>query len=258
MTDLVRMMAKRLRCDETVLSAWSMIAEPLLAETLARAGYGAVTLDMQHGAHDLSSVIPAIVAVTGAGVPTVVRVPVGDFATASRALDYGAAAVIAPMINSVEDARRFVSFMKYPPVGQRSWGPMRAAELSGTALADHHREANDRVLAFAMIETREAIDALDEILDIDGIDGVFVGPADLSIALSDGARLDPQGPETKTVTAEIAARAREADKIAGMFCTSLDHAGWAAEVGFRFIAYGVDAGLLASAAGEVVAAFDER
>ena len=258
MTDQAKALANRLNADDVVLSSWSMIAEPLVAETLARSGYGAVTLDMQHGAHDMATVCAAIVAVTGAGVPSVVRVPVDDFASASRAIDAGAAAVIAPMINSVEDALRFVSFMKYPPVGTRSWGPMRAAELAGTDLMSYFEAANEHVLAFAMIETSEAVAVVDEILAIEGIDGVFIGPADLSIALSDGATVDPMGAATKTVAADIAERARTAGKIAAIFCSSLDHAGWAAEAGFRFIAYGVDSSLLASAASEVVTAFADR
>ena len=109
-----------------------------------------------------------------------VRIPVGRFDMASRALDFGAEAVIAPMVNSVEDARRFAASMKYPPVGERSWGPTFGLPRAGQGdLQTWLRELNSRTVAFAMIETRAALDALDGILDTPGIDGIFVGPVGL-------------------------------------------------------------------------------
>ncbi|PLX37195.1 MAG: hydroxyacid aldolase [Hyphomicrobiales bacterium] len=258
MTDQTAILADRLRAGETVLSAWSTIAEPILGETMGRAGYGAVTLDMQHGLHNTDSIARGIVGLTAAGVPAVVRVPVGDFAMASRAIDFGAAAVIAPMINSVEDAQRFVEFMKFPPVGGRSWGPQRAVALHGSDIGSYLADANDRTLAFGMIETREAMDALDDILAVEGIDGVFVGPSDLSIALTGAAAVDAQGEGTKQAAAAIAARARDAGRTAAIFCSSMEHATWAREAGFRFIAYGVDSALLASSSRDIVEGFLER
>ncbi|MDH3195255.1 MAG: aldolase/citrate lyase family protein, partial [Hyphomicrobiales bacterium] len=125
-------LAARLRAGQTLLTAWSAIPEALVAETCARAGFDAVTLDMQHGFHGFDSVLRGIGAARLGGAPAIVRIPVGDFAFASKALDMGAAAVIAPMINSVDDARAFAAAMKYPPVGGRSWGPFRAMALQGS------------------------------------------------------------------------------------------------------------------------------
>ena len=152
-------LARRLRAGETVYTAWCALPAPLVAEYVAREGFTCVVLDQQHGMYEIASTVAAIGPVRHAGASPVVRVPLNDFASASRVLDVGAEAVIAPMINNVESARRFVGVMKYPPVGERSWGPARAAALAGIAdLKDYTRDANDMTLALAMIETREAVD----------------------------------------------------------------------------------------------------
>ena len=145
---------------------------------------------MQHGLLDTGSVMTGIGAIALAGKPAVVRIALGDDATASRALDMGAEAVIAPMVNSVEDARALAAATKYPPVGERSWGPTRAMTLARhRAAAQYLENANRTCFTFAMIETVRALDALDAILAVDGIDGVFVGPFDLSVSLSAGRQV---------------------------------------------------------------------
>src|SRR5690606_23525431 len=160
-------------------TAWSAIPEPLVAEFLARSVFHAVTLDMQHGCHSTDSVLRGIAAVALTGKPAVVRIPVGRFDMASRVADMGADAVIAPMVNSAADARAFAAFMRSPPVGQRSWGATRVLALRGNLTPQSYLEtANRETLAIAMIETRAAQAALDEILAVEGIDGVFVGPSD--------------------------------------------------------------------------------
>src|ERR671916_3408749 len=114
------------RRGEPAITAWCGLPDPTVCGVLARENFDAITIDMQHGAIDFAATIRAIPLVAAAGKPALVRIPVGEFATASRLLDAGASAVIAPMINSVEDARRFGSFVKYSPLGQRSWGPHAA------------------------------------------------------------------------------------------------------------------------------------
>ena len=245
MTDIISSLGETIRAGETVITGWSSLPEPLVAETMARAGYDAVTLDMQHGFHTMESVHRGIAAVALAGKPAIVRVPVGDFAAASRALDFGAAAVIAPMINSYDDAREFADFMKMAPVGSRSWGPHRAMAIAGGSDPDAYlAAANRQTLALAMIESREGVAELEAILGVAGIDGIFVGPSDLSIALSDGAALDPTGERVMMVTGEIAARVRDSGKIAGIFCSNVGHAGTAMDLGYRLIALGSDASIL--------------
>ncbi len=124
-------LARRLRAGETVYAAWCSLASSIVAETIAREGFSAVVLDIQHGLWDTASVIAGIGALAHAGAAPVVRVPLNDFAFVSRALDFGAEAIIAPMINSPADARQFAAVAKFPSLGERSWGPQRAMTLQG-------------------------------------------------------------------------------------------------------------------------------
>ncbi|WP_417768987.1 HpcH/HpaI aldolase family protein [Stappia sp.] len=249
-------LAARLRADETVVTAWSTLAVPILAELLGRAGYRAVTLDMQHGAHDIASVRDGITATRLSGAHAVVRPPVDDFATVSRAFDLGAEAVIMPMVNSVEDALALVGATKYPPIGTRSWGPHRAAMLQGMTPPDYLASANAETVALAMIETPAAVEALDEILAVDGLDGIFVGPGDLSLTLSDGKAVTPSSETVQAMAADIAARTRAAGKFAGAFCNTAEDARAARDMGFRFIAHGVEMSLLLDAAAAKLAELD--
>ncbi|AXS41162.1 aldolase/citrate lyase family protein [Breoghania sp. L-A4] len=249
MVEPEKTLADRLRAGETVITGWSILPSPALAEAMVRCGYEAVVLDMQHGQHDLGSVRDAIGGVVLAGGHPVGRIPVDDFATASRMLDLGVQAVIAPMINSVADAERFAGFTKYPPTGGRSWGPMRAMELSGMEEPQAYlMSADAETLSLGMIETRAGLDALDDILAVKGLDGVFVGPGDLSIALSQGAKIDPSGAETQDAGRRICEAAKKAGKIAGTFCNTAEDVKAARAMGYTFIAYGVDTVVLKTGA----------
>jgi 4-hydroxy-2-oxoheptanedioate aldolase len=247
-------LATRLRAGETLVSAWCGIPEPLVAELSARAGFDCVTLEMQHGLQDVASVMRGIGAVALAGKPAVVRIPVGDYALASRVLDMGAEAVIAPMVNSVADARAFVAATKYPPIGERSWGPNRTLTLRGTQPQEHLDSENRVSLAFAMIETRRALEVLDDILAVEGIDGVFVGPSDLSITLSDGKRIAPFDKSLDAPIRLIADRAHAAGKIPGVFAAVPERARLFRDFGYRFIALGSDQAYLTGGAKAMLAA----
>jgi 4-hydroxy-2-oxoheptanedioate aldolase len=240
-----------MRAGETVYVAWCMMASPLVAETIAREGFAAVALDQQHGLFDIATTQQGIAAVRATGAGAIARIPVGDFAGASRLLDFGADAVVAPMINTVADARAFAGAMKYPPLGERSWGPARAMTLAGASdPAAYLREANTATLALAMIETRTALDNLDAILATPGIDGVFIGPSDLSITLSNGQSLDFTTPEVERVTDLVFAAARKAGKIPGAYCLDAVRAKALAARGARFVAIGSDLGFLRAGASE--------
>jgi 4-hydroxy-2-oxoheptanedioate aldolase len=177
--------------------------------------------------------------VIAAGAHAIVRIPVGRFDTASRALDFGAEAVIAPMVNSVDDARAFADAMKYPPTGRRSWGPGLAMPRRGAADPRHWlANANQRTLALAMIETRDAMAALDGILGVHGIDGVFVGPSDFSIAWTGGATIDPGLADMMDAIREIARRTAAAGKLAAIYVVDPALVGSYVDMGFRLIAIG--------------------
>lgn len=238
-------LAARLRAGETLISGWSAIPEPLVAEAMARSGFDCVVIDLQHGLHDTRSVFQSIGSIAAAGKPAVVRVPLGDNAFASRALDAGAEAVIAPMINSVADACAFVGAVKYPPIGQRSWGPNRAVMLSGRTPQVHLETSNAETFAFAMIETEGALAALEDILAVPGVDGVFIGPSDLSVTLSGGARIAPDSDDLDPVIRRIGEAAAKAGKVAGAFTANAKRAKVCLDLGCRFIALGSDYGYIA-------------
>lgn len=238
-----------MRAGKPVYTHWCGIPNAMVAGILAREpGYGAVTLDLQHNPMDFATALEAIPLVAAAGKPCLVRIPVDEFQTASRFLDAGASGIIAPMINSVADARRFVEFAKFPPLGGRSWGPVGAIALTGLSPQDYFKTANDFCLTFAMIETREALDVIDDILAVDGIDGVFIGPSDLSIGLSGGAELDPMSAEIDAALDHASARAKAAGKFCGSYAATGERAGDNVRRGFGFVAIGSDSGFLKAGA----------
>lgn len=248
-------LARMLRAGETVFSGWCSLPYPIVSEMLAREGFAAVVLEAQHGLWDVGALLTGIAAVRQGGGAPIVRVPVGDFALASRALDFGAEGIIAPMINTADDARAFAASTKYPPVGERSWGPHRVTALAG--LRDQSvylREANDHVITLAMIETRVALDNLEPIVATPGIDGLFLGPSDLSIALSDGKSLDPQSKEVDREIDRMVAVTQKVGKIPGVFCHSADRAVTLAKRGVRFLAVMSDIAMLRAGIGGTIKA----
>jgi 4-hydroxy-2-oxoheptanedioate aldolase len=213
-----------------------------------------VVLDLQHGSMDFAGSLRALPQISLAGKPALVRMPVADFSTASRFLDAGFSGIIAPMINTVEDARRFAGFMKFPPLGERSWGAYGALALTGLQPGDYLRQGNDLTVAFAMVETRESLSNLDEILAVPGIDGVFVGPSDLSIALLGGKGVDPAGPEVEKALDHVLARTKAAGKLSAIFASSGARAGELARKGFNMVSIGNDMSMLRAGAQAALAA----
>jgi 4-hydroxy-2-oxoheptanedioate aldolase len=238
-------LAKKLRAGETVFSGWSSLASPVVAEMLARAGFSAVAIDMQHGMWDFAAATAAISAIRGAGAAPIVRTPYHDWATVSRALDMGAEGVVAPLISSVEDAKNFVAVAKFPPIGDRSWGPNRAIMLGQFPdMKTYLSEANDATVTIAMIETREALANVDAIAAVKGIDVLFVGPSDLSITMSGGTVLDAHSKEVEVQFDKIVGAAKKAGKVAGLYCATGQRAAEMAKRGFGYLAVGNDFGFL--------------
>jgi 4-hydroxy-2-oxoheptanedioate aldolase len=242
-------LAKRLHAGETVFSGWCGLPYPLVAEALARDGFPAVTIESQHGLWDVAGILHGIAAVRQGGAAPIVRVPLGDFALVSRALDFGAEGIIAPMINTVADARAFAAAAKFPPLGERSWGPHRAMSLGGVSeMNTYLREANDHVITLAMIETRTALQNFDDIIGTPGIDGFFLGPSDLSIALSDGKNVDPMSKDVDAEIDRMVAGAQKAKKIPGAYCHSAERAAQLAKRGIKFLAVMSDLAMLRAGA----------
>ena len=247
-------LAERILKEGGLITGWATIPDPLVAAHLAQEDLDAVCLDMQHGHFDIRSAILAIAAILMAGKPAIVRVPVRDFATASRVLDSGASGIIAPMINSVEDAKLLVEYTKFPPLGGRSWGPAFALAHNGYTPADYLKVANDKTVVLAMIETREALAALDDILAVDGIDGVFVGPTDLSLSLANGTNVDATRKDVDEQLDYVAARCKAHNKAVSAFAIPNSKARDLIKRGFNLIAIGTDAIQLRQSTKELLAA----
>jgi 4-hydroxy-2-oxoheptanedioate aldolase len=238
-------LARRLRAGETVFSAWCGLPAPLVIENIARAGFSAAVIDQQHGLWDTATTLAAIGGIHHAGSAPIVRVPLGDF---------GAEGIIAPMINSAADARAFVAATKYPPLGERSVGAHSAAAMAGFPdQRPYLKEANDTTITMAMVETRAAMQNLDAIAGTPGIDMLFVGPSDLSMALTDGKSLDPHSAEVEAALEKILAACKTHGKIPGLFCIDADRAMATAKRGFKFLTVGSDLGFLRAGAAEQLA-----
>jgi 4-hydroxy-2-oxoheptanedioate aldolase len=238
-------LARRLRAGETVYIGWCLSGSPLVAEAVAREGFPAVNVDQQHGLFDVTTTMQAIGGIRAAGAAPIVRLPLYDFAAVSRVLDMGAEGTIAPMINTVEDARAYVAAAKFSPLGERSWGPIRALMLDNYSDPKTYlQNANAETVTMAMIETRKALDNVDAIAAVPGIDMLFVGPSDLSITLSKGAVLDPHSADVDAGLDRIAAAAKKAGKLAGIFCADAARAVACAKRGYRLMAVMSDIGML--------------
>lgn len=177
----------RWAAGESTVGAWCTIPSSVPGEFLAATGFDYVGVDCQHGLAGPDALVPMLQAIGGRGVPAVVRTPVGSGWWIERALDTGAEAVIVPMVNSAEEAADAVRHFHYPPSGDRSFGPIRSELVVGIAPA----EVNTAVACLVMIETRRGVEAAEEICATPGVDGVYIGPADLAISYGLPPRLAP-------------------------------------------------------------------
>ncbi len=178
------------RAGEVAHGAWLSMANSFSAEALARQGFDYVNIDMQHGLIDYQVAVTMLQAISITDATPTVRVPWNEPGIIMKSLDAGAMGVIIPMVNTVEEAQAAVAACRYYPQGMRSNGPIRAALYSGR---DYFQHANEEVACIPMIETKEAVDNLDDILSVPGIDAIYVGPTDLSITYGQPPVMDNGG-----------------------------------------------------------------
>ena len=242
----------RLRESGPFLFSWASLPAAALAAQLARLPFEGVALDLQHGLIGFAEAAAMAQAVTALARPLIVRTLANDPGLIGQALDIGASVVIAPLINSAAEAERLVMAAKYPPRGVRSWGGLAAVQAAGLSAADYLAQANDVTMVFAMIETRLALSRVREIAAVPGLDGLFVGPNDLSIALSGGEEIATTGPETLAAMKEIASAARQRGLVAGAFAGRASSIPAYERMGYRFLAAATDVELLRQGAAAVL------
>ncbi|MBL1435851.1 MAG: 2,4-dihydroxyhept-2-ene-1,7-dioic acid aldolase [Rhodobacteraceae bacterium] len=232
---------------EPAINGWLSIGNPFTAEIMAAQDYDCVTIDMQHGALDYAAALPMLQAMRASGKTLMARVPWNDPGIIMKAMDAGAYGIICPMINNRAEAEALVSAMRYPPDGTRSFGPTRVNFAAGPGYAE---EANDEMLAIAMIETAEAVANLEEIVTTPGLDAVYIGPADLTLGVMKGALppgFDREEPEMIEVIQSILSAAKGAGLKACLHCGTPQYAARAIGWGFDLTTISGDSRLLAAA-----------
>jgi 4-hydroxy-2-oxoheptanedioate aldolase len=225
-----------------VVNAWVVGEGPSAAEVLARAGFDTVTLDLQHGAASIDGAAETFRAIELAGSTPLARAPWNDPAVLMRLLDLGARGIICPMVGSATETENFVRACRFPPRGVRSYGPVRGALGTG---AEHVRRSDESILLFAMIETAEGFANLDAIAAVPGLDGLFVGPADLSLGLELETFADLTDPRTLAALDAVVEATRRHDIVPGIYVSSAERAVEMARRGFRFVTPATDADVLA-------------
>ncbi len=237
--------------DKPAVNGWLAIPNSFSAEVMAHQGWDSLTIDLQHGVIDYAALVPMLQAISTTATVPIVRVPWLEPGILMKALDAGAYAVICPMVNTREDAQKLVYYTRYAPQGTRSFGPIRATLYGG---ADYPQHANDTVVRFAMIETAQALDNLDSILSVEGLDAIYIGPSDLSLSLGCRPVFDDVDPKAQQAIEHIVARAKAHGVVAGIHNGRADVARARVELGFRFVTLGSDARLLAAGSQELLSA----
>ena len=233
---------------QVAIGGWLSIPNGISTEIMSHQEWDVLTIDMQHALISVSDMVPMITAISTTNVTPFVRVPWLEPGIIMKALDAGNYGVICPMINNREDAERFVSYCRYAPQGTRSFGPGRAVLYAGN---DYAMRANETILTLAMIETQKALDNLDEILKVEGLDAVFVGPSDLGLSLG-----YTPGNHEESVLLEaietILKKAKSNGKRAGIYTLSPEYAKRMIKLGFDYVVLSSDARMLTEQAAKTL------
>jgi 4-hydroxy-2-oxoheptanedioate aldolase len=228
---------------EPAFNAWLVLGDPAGGAALAGAGFDAVTLDLQHGSASLDVAGDVFAAIENAGAAPLVRTRWNDPAEIMRALDLGARGIVCPMIGSRAEAEALVAVCRYPPQGIRSFGPVRGALGAGS---EHVRRSNRSTLAFAMIETADGLANVEDVAATPGLDGLYVGPTDLSLGLGLPSLGDLEDPTLLEALDAVVSAAHAHGIVPGVHAPSPERAARMVERGFRFVCPAVDADLLRS------------
>jgi 4-hydroxy-2-oxoheptanedioate aldolase len=235
---------------KAAVNGWLAIPSGFAAETMAQAGWDSVTVDLQHGVQDYQSMVACFQAMQSHPILPMVRVPWNEPGIIGKVLDGGAYGVICPMVNTRAEAEAFVSYCRYPPAGKRSNGPIRAAIYGESS--SYQATANDEILCIPMIETQEAVDNLEAILDVPGINAVYIGPSDLGFSMGLVPILDREEPKIMAIYDKVLTETKKRGIIAGLHNGSPGYAAKMIARGFRLVTISNDSGLMLNAARSAV------
>ena len=240
------------RDGKSTIGGWLSVGNSYTAEVMANLGFDWLCIDLQHGMIDYQDLTAMLPAISTTPTTPLVRVPWNEPYEIMKALDAGAYGVIVPMVNNRDEAERAASACRYPPDGMRSFGPIRAALYGGRGYA---KEANSEIACIVMIETAEGIDNLEAIVTTPGVDGVYIGPSDLALALGMAPVGDNDDPRHAAVVERIRSACRAAGVAVGIHTSSVEFTRRYIEAGFQFVTLGTDSGFMSRAAsGELRAA----
>lgn len=231
------------------VNGWLAIPNGFSAEVMAHQGWDTLTIDLQHGVSDYGAMVEMLQAISTTPTVPLVRVPWLEPGILMKALDAGAYGVICPMVNTREDAQKLIAWTHYAPQGTRSFGPVRALLYGG---ADYPQHANATIVTFAMIETAQALDNLDSILSVEGLDAVYIGPSDLSLSLGCKPAFDDVEPKVAQAIDHILERAKAHGVVAAIHNGTPEAALSRIAKGFQLVTVSSDARLIAAGAQQVL------
>lgn len=241
-----------LAADQPAFGLWMTVSDPIVAEVLAAAPFDFVLVDLQHGAAGWSELPGINRALRAHGRAMLVRVPWNRPEDIMRAIDLGAAGVIVPMVNCAAEAAAAAQACRFPPRGQRSWGPLYGGVRPDGALPPEQQD--DGVVCYVMVETKDGLDAVNEIAATEGVDGIFVGPNDLALGCGLGRATYRDSAEVDALLASLVDACRAAGITGGLYCSDTEMAAHWAGRGMRLLIGGTDTALLV---GAVARAWDE-
>ena len=234
------------KTGKPIINSWLSVPSSFSAEIMANQGWDSVTIDMQHGLIDYHNAVNMLQAISTTNTTPLARVNWNEPGQIMKILDAGCYGVICPMVSNRKEAENFIQACQYPPKGYRSFGPIRASIYGGNDYAKH---ADEEILKLAMIETKEALEKLDEILDTPNLDGVYIGPADLSLAVGEEPGFDrPENTKAYKEILRILEAAKKRNLLSGLHNGTPEYAQKMIDKGFNLVTVGSDSRFIASGA----------
>ena len=234
------------KSGKPIINSWLSVPSSFSAEVMANQGWDSLTIDMQHGLIDYPNAVSMLQAISTTETIPMARVNWNEPGQIMKILDAGCYGIICPMVSNKKEAEKFIQACQYPPKGYRSFGPIRATIYGGN---DYAKNANDEILKLAMIETKEALNKLDEILDTPNLDGIYIGPADLSLAVGEEPGFDkPESTKAYKEILKILDAAKKRNLLAGIHNGTPEYAQKMIDKGFNLVTVGSDSRYITSGA----------